>query len=192
MNHSRGRLLAFSTAMLGLMVLVAAGMAARDWMLEEWYLRKLENGDEKQQFVAAQKLGEMGSERAVPLLELMRQPHSPASVQDGSNKLRFAYRSSRFWNAASALKVGTTRAHAKRVLAWRGFENEMVEHRGLAGSCLIEYGCGGYHGGFYVLAKCSSAVAIFFDGEEKAKEIFINSCNGPAGGLIERKQLLTR
>jgi len=53
---------------LGLVVIIATGFALKDWIREEWYLYRLTQGDEKAQRAAAERLGEMRSVRAVPLL----------------------------------------------------------------------------------------------------------------------------
>jgi len=49
-------------------VFVAAGIAAKDWIREEWWLWKLEKGNKEEQEGAARTLGGMRSVRAVPLL----------------------------------------------------------------------------------------------------------------------------
>jgi hypothetical protein len=68
MSRSRGKVLALSTVGVGVVVIVAAGFAGKDWIREEWYLRRLEWGDMDDQIVAADKLSEMRSVRAVPIL----------------------------------------------------------------------------------------------------------------------------
>ena len=66
--NRKSKTFALSTAVLGLVVLVAAGIAAKDTIREQWYLHRLENGAEEEQIVAAEKLGDMRSIRAIPLL----------------------------------------------------------------------------------------------------------------------------
>lgn len=64
----RGKVVVLSTLALGLVVLVAAGFAAKGRIVEEWYLHQLESDDEKEQIVAARALGDMRSVGAIPLL----------------------------------------------------------------------------------------------------------------------------
>ena len=52
----RGKLFALSTAAVGLVVLVAAGIAAKDRIREEWYLRNLRFGDDHEKLYAAEKI----------------------------------------------------------------------------------------------------------------------------------------
>ena len=67
--NSRGKVIALSTAAVGLVVLVAAGIAAKDRMREEWYLWKLEkSGYRNVEHEAAIQLGELGSAKVVPIL----------------------------------------------------------------------------------------------------------------------------
>ncbi|MBI4601949.1 MAG: hypothetical protein HY721_08310 [Planctomycetes bacterium] len=71
--NRRGKAIAISTAVLGVVVLVAAGLAAKDRIREEWYLHKLKTGEQNEREVAAEVLGELKCNRAVPLLvELLR------------------------------------------------------------------------------------------------------------------------
>ena len=92
MNPRHGKLIARWSVALGLAVLVACGVAFRDRIAEEWWLYKLESGELEEQKVAAEKLVEMGSVRAVPvMLENLHnvyeeQPHQGRvfSVLDGS------------------------------------------------------------------------------------------------------------
>jgi hypothetical protein len=49
-------------------VLVAAGMVARGWVIEEWYLYKLDTGHEDDIKTAAKRLGDLDCERAAPYL----------------------------------------------------------------------------------------------------------------------------
>lgn len=63
---SRDKKTAFWSMTLGVVVLVAVGVTSKDWVLETWYLHKLEHGDEAEKRAAAEKLGEMGSVRAIP------------------------------------------------------------------------------------------------------------------------------
>ncbi len=65
---SKGRRLTYLIIPLGLVVLVVAVYAFRGPIREQWYLWELESEDEEEQEFAAEKLGEMGSVRAVPIL----------------------------------------------------------------------------------------------------------------------------
>ena len=64
----RGKRVAFTTAALGVLVLLGAGIAARTWLLEEWYLHQLAAGGQAEKMAAAKRLGELKSLRAVPIL----------------------------------------------------------------------------------------------------------------------------
>ena len=72
---------------LGLLTLAGAGWAVKDWVVEEWYLRKLESEDQQDRADAARTLGEMGSVRAIsPLTNLFLKepnegPHLPYSAE---------------------------------------------------------------------------------------------------------------
>ncbi len=67
---SKGKRLTYLTIALGVLVLLVAGYAAKDKAVEQWYIWKLESEDEQERKLAAEKLGEMGSVRAVPSLML--------------------------------------------------------------------------------------------------------------------------
>ena len=64
----KGKRLTYLVASLGLLVVLIAGYAFRDKAVEQWYLLKLESEDEEERKVGAEKLGEMGSARAIPQL----------------------------------------------------------------------------------------------------------------------------
>ena len=71
--NRRGKLLALSTLTVGLVVLVAAGFAAWSRLEEEWWLYKLNSKDKEERCCAAERLGWLGSAKAVPgLIEAMR------------------------------------------------------------------------------------------------------------------------
>ncbi len=80
MSRSRGKVLALSTVGVGVVVMVAAGFAGKDWIREEWYLRRLEWGDMDDQIVAADKLSEMRSVRAIPILVAKLEAEALAKV----------------------------------------------------------------------------------------------------------------
>lgn len=64
---SRGKVVALANAGVAIAVLVA-GLAAWPSLEEEWWLRRLRNGDQDARERAAERLGELGSVRAVPEL----------------------------------------------------------------------------------------------------------------------------
>ena len=63
---ARGKLLALLTVSLGLVVLVAAGFAAKDWVVEEVYLCELESVEKSAR--ATEQLAELGTSRSLPRL----------------------------------------------------------------------------------------------------------------------------
>ena len=66
MPSPRDKTIVLLSGILGLAVLVTAGFAFRDRLVEEYWLWKLERGDEGDREVAARRLGEMKSTRAIP------------------------------------------------------------------------------------------------------------------------------
>jgi HEAT repeat protein len=66
MNRHKGRLLAWGSAAGGLIVLLGCAVAFRDRIAEEWWLWRLGSVDPAARGAAAEKLGEMGSVRALP------------------------------------------------------------------------------------------------------------------------------
>ena len=55
------------------MVIVWAGIAFEEKLVEQWYLWKLDSAEEEEQKLAAEMLGQMKSRRAVPrLIEILR------------------------------------------------------------------------------------------------------------------------
>ena len=69
MNRN-GKGVAMWAGVVALLVLVCAGIPLKDLLFEKWYVHQLENGDEAGKEFAAQKLGKMRSEKAVPTLLL--------------------------------------------------------------------------------------------------------------------------
>jgi hypothetical protein len=70
----RGKAVAITAVVLGLGVLVGAGMAAKDRIVEEWWIYKLKTGDEEENKVAAETLADMRSVRAAtPLVNCLRE-----------------------------------------------------------------------------------------------------------------------
>jgi hypothetical protein len=68
MNPRKGRLLAWGSVAVGTVVLLACTVAFKDRIAEKWWLHKLESGEREDQKVAAERLADMGSVRAVPVL----------------------------------------------------------------------------------------------------------------------------
>lgn len=68
MYSHHGKVFALSTAAVGVVVFVAAGIAAKDRIREQWYLNQLQIGSEPEKLEAVNRLGEMRSARAVPIL----------------------------------------------------------------------------------------------------------------------------
>jgi hypothetical protein len=82
----RGKYVAVSAAGVGLLVLLLGAFLARTRLLEEWWLYKLGSRDEAERNRAIEKLGELGSTRAVRrFLELFRP--QPSSVGRASGNL---------------------------------------------------------------------------------------------------------
>ena len=73
MRH-RGKTIALSTVAFGVAVLVATVVAARGYVVEQYFIRELWSPDEAIRLRAAEALGEMRSTRAVPhLIRLLEQ-----------------------------------------------------------------------------------------------------------------------
>ena len=68
-------------------MLAIAGYAFRDEAVEQWYLWELESEDEAQRRVAADKLGEMGSIRAIPELVELLKGNKRSSIALSRNRL---------------------------------------------------------------------------------------------------------
>jgi HEAT repeat protein len=61
----RGRRIALAATVLGLATIVVAAVLLRERIVEEWYLRLLGSGSPQMRAAAIQKLGEIGSEKAL-------------------------------------------------------------------------------------------------------------------------------
>ena len=61
----KGKRLTYLTVLVGLVVFVLAGVALKHRAVEQWYLWKLESEDEEERKLAAEKLAEMCSVRAI-------------------------------------------------------------------------------------------------------------------------------
>jgi len=71
--NRRGKIVALATVGVGVVVLVAAGFAAKGRIREEWYIHQLQSANEETRLHAAERLGELKSLRAVPeLIRMLR------------------------------------------------------------------------------------------------------------------------
>ena len=61
--NRRGKVFALSAAAVGVVVFVVAGIAAQDWFVEQWYLRRLRTT--KDWVLPAERLGDLGSVKAI-------------------------------------------------------------------------------------------------------------------------------
>jgi HEAT repeat protein len=66
--QARVRFFAWSAAAVSIVVLVAAGIAGKEWIRDQWYIWKLSSGDQSKREFAAEQLGKIRSVRAVPSL----------------------------------------------------------------------------------------------------------------------------
>jgi len=66
--NRRGKIVAMSTVVVGVVVLVAAGIVGKDRIREEWWIYKLQSGEPDDQVRAAKRLGDLASFRAMPVL----------------------------------------------------------------------------------------------------------------------------
>ena len=66
MRRGKGKILAFSVVVIGLLVLALAVFGYRESLLEGWHIHRLKTGDEKARIEAVTRLGDLRSERAVP------------------------------------------------------------------------------------------------------------------------------
>ncbi len=65
--------MAIGVAVVGAMVIVWAGIAFEEKLVEQWYLWKLDSAEEEEQKLAAEMLGQMKSRRAIPrVVEILR------------------------------------------------------------------------------------------------------------------------
>jgi hypothetical protein len=68
MTKRNARTIAMWCVGVGVVVVVVMGMVLKDRIREEYYLYRLEHGDKEAKKVAAERLGEIGSVRAVPVI----------------------------------------------------------------------------------------------------------------------------
>ena len=112
----RGRRVTIGSVVVGAVVIVWAGFTFEEKVLEQWYLWKLESAEEEEVELAAERLGEMRSRRAIPqLVEILRRApehrgavRSVAFSPDGRRIVSTAV----IWDAASGkLLIGDIRSH---------------------------------------------------------------------------------
>lgn len=73
MERPSNKFIVSAVAVLSVVVLVAAAFALKRPILEQWYLWELDSEDEEERKLAAEKLGELRSVRAIsPLIKILR------------------------------------------------------------------------------------------------------------------------
>ena len=78
----RGRRVTIGVVVVGAIVIVWAGIAFEEKLVEQWYLWKLDSVEEQEQQLAAEKLGQMKSRRAIPrLVEILRRSKLPSAFR---------------------------------------------------------------------------------------------------------------
>ena len=104
--------MAIGVVVVGAMVIVWAGIAFEEKLVEQWYLWKLDSGEEKEQELAAEKLGQMRSSRAIPrLVEILRRA---PKHQGAARSVAFSPEGSlALWDAATG-ELLTTIGHGVR------------------------------------------------------------------------------
>ena len=86
----KSRRLTHLTVWLGIAVLVIALYASKERLLEQYWLWKLETGNGDERKPAAEKLGAMGSVRAIPiLLQILRGYPQPEATVEGKRIILF-------------------------------------------------------------------------------------------------------
>jgi hypothetical protein len=92
MDRRHGRTAALASAAAAIVVLLLAGVLGRGAVAEWWYIFRLGSPDEDARLAAANKLGEMGSVRAVPrLLELIKQEPREAAMTASRGVAYYSY-----------------------------------------------------------------------------------------------------
>jgi HEAT repeat protein len=66
--NRHGKVIAFSTAAVGVVILVAAGFVSKPWFVEQYYIHNLQSTDEGARLRAVGALVDVKSVRAVPQL----------------------------------------------------------------------------------------------------------------------------
>ncbi len=83
MSVRKGRLFALAAASAGLITLLGAGLASNGFLVEQWWLYRLQSGGEAEKRAAIAKLGEMRSVRAIPrLIKLLDDSFDPDWPQE--------------------------------------------------------------------------------------------------------------
>jgi len=90
MKH-RGKVIALSTAAVGVAVLVVTAVAARGYVVGQYYIRELRSPDEAVRLRAAEALGEMRSTRAVPHLIRLLEQEKRERVQWSGSRVATVY-----------------------------------------------------------------------------------------------------
>ena len=104
--------MAIGVVVVGAVVIVWAGIAFEEKLVEQWYLWKLDSGEEEEQELAAEKLGQMRSSRAIPrLVEILRRA---PKHQGAARSVAFSPEGSlALWDAATG-ELLTTIGHGVR------------------------------------------------------------------------------
>jgi HEAT repeat protein len=77
-SWQRGKRLASAAALVSGVVVVAGVVVGRTWILEEYHLHRVREGDAAARLAAARRLGELRSARAAPVLaDLLRSEEAP-------------------------------------------------------------------------------------------------------------------
>ncbi len=106
--------MAIGVVVVGAMVIVGAGIAFEEKLVEQWYLWKLESGEEQELELAAEKLGQMRSRRAIPrLVEILRRaPKRWFAFQSFSSDWTRIVSTAVIWDAVTGTELTTdVRSH---------------------------------------------------------------------------------
>ncbi len=105
--------MAIGVVVVGAMVIVWAGIAFEEKLVEQWYLWKLDSAEEEDQQLAAEKLGQMKSRKAIPrLVEILREApkkhrgaiRSTAFSPDGTRLVT----TTRIWDVTTGKPIGAS------------------------------------------------------------------------------------
>ena len=135
MKRASKKVIVVLVAVLSVVVLVAAAFALKRPILEQWYLWELDSEDEQERKSAAEKLGEMGSVRAVPHLiqaiETMESENTWDAVGGGPPHVRTGIVLTPI--AYSLYRIGPDVLSAVR----RAYEEEVASGRSDRRYCLL-------------------------------------------------------
>ncbi len=103
--------MAVGVVVVGAMVIVWAGIAFEEKLVEQWYLWNLDSAEEEEQELAAEKLGQMKSRRAIPrLVEILRR----ASKDQGAvQSVAFSPEGRQIWIAYRPRRTGWVTVNAR-------------------------------------------------------------------------------